>query len=163
VYECKFQKDHFDDGPSPLELLSKATSSPNLKQFQTIFCPVYKHHPTLASGNSLPRWHLRSKLGINLGKSPRHARNTYLVLDLVTGLVSPQFHCFFDNFFESVTEAKSNFINIDEWQFKAKFKKGGHKIIVHRNKMVEEDENDDNGHQSEPSYAEVIQQPYTSI
>ena len=98
-----------------------------------------------------------------MGKSPRHAGNTYLVLDLFTGLVSPQFHCSFDNFFESVTEANSNFINIDEWQFKAKFRKGGRKRIVHRNKTVEEDENDDNGHQSEPSYAEVIQQPSTSI
>ncbi len=92
-----------------------------------------RDHPTLASGNSLPRWHSRIKLGINLGKSPRHVGNTYLVLDLVTGLVSPQFHCSFDNFFESVTEANSNFTNIDEWQFKAKFKKGGRKRIVHRN------------------------------
>jgi hypothetical protein len=29
-----------------------------------------------------------------------YARNVYLVLNLVTGCVSPQYHCCFDNFFE---------------------------------------------------------------
>ena len=30
-----------------------------------------------------------------------HARNIYLILNLVTGCVSPQYHCCFDNFFET--------------------------------------------------------------
>jgi hypothetical protein len=30
-----------------------------------------------------------------------HARNVYLVLNLSTELVSPQYHCRFDNFFET--------------------------------------------------------------
>jgi hypothetical protein len=30
-----------------------------------------------------------------------HARNVYLVLNLITGCVSPQYHCRFDNFFET--------------------------------------------------------------
>jgi hypothetical protein len=29
-----------------------------------------------------------------------HARNVYLVLNLITGCVSPQYHCHFDDFFE---------------------------------------------------------------
>jgi hypothetical protein len=30
-----------------------------------------------------------------------HARNVYLVLNLITGYVSPQYHCRFDNFFKT--------------------------------------------------------------
>ncbi len=31
-----------------------------------------------------------------------HARNVYLVLNLITGCVSPQYHCHFNNFFEMI-------------------------------------------------------------
>jgi hypothetical protein len=37
----------------------------------------------------------------NLGLSPMHAHNVHLVLSLTTGLVSPQFHVRFDDFFET--------------------------------------------------------------
>jgi hypothetical protein len=37
-----------------------------------------------------------------LGPSSSHARNINLVLNLHTGCVSPQFHCIFDDFFETV-------------------------------------------------------------
>ncbi len=30
-----------------------------------------------------------------------HARNIYIVLNLITGCVSPQYHCRFDNFFKT--------------------------------------------------------------
>ena len=36
---------------------------------------------------------------------PVHARNVSLVLSLTTGLVSPQFHCNHDDFFETVSRA----------------------------------------------------------
>ncbi len=51
--------------------------------------------------NSIPKWSPRAHLGLNLGPSPMHARNVYLVLNLSTGLVSPLFHCCFDDFFET--------------------------------------------------------------
>jgi hypothetical protein len=35
-----------------------------------------------------------------LGPSPIHAKNVYLVLNLITGCLSPQYHCRFDDFFE---------------------------------------------------------------
>ncbi len=41
-------------------------------------------------------------LGVDLGPSPLYARNIYLVLNLHTGCVSPQYHCRFDYFFETV-------------------------------------------------------------
>jgi hypothetical protein len=56
----------------------------------------------LASRSQLPRWSPRARLGLNLGPSPMHARNIYLVLNLVTGCVLPQYHCYFDDFFETM-------------------------------------------------------------
>ena len=55
----------------------------------------------LALGNQLPRWSPHTRLGLNLGPSPMHARNVYLALNLTIGCVSPQYHCRFDNFFET--------------------------------------------------------------
>ena len=73
----------------------------NLKHVHTFACPVFALQNELASGNSMPRWAPRARIGLNLGPSPIHARNVYLVLNLVTGCVSPQCHCRFDDFFET--------------------------------------------------------------
>jgi len=48
------------------------------------------------------KWESRSKVGIYLGHSPLHARNIALVLNMDTGLVSPQFHVRFDKSFETI-------------------------------------------------------------
>jgi hypothetical protein len=64
--------------------------------------PVFALSNELASGSSLPKWIPRCRLGIHLGPSSEHAQNVCLVLNPNTGLVSPQFHCRFDDFFESV-------------------------------------------------------------
>ena len=112
------------EGKSPIEIFSSATARPKLSNFHTIFCPVYQLKPELASGNSLPRWNSRSRLGINLGRSPRHAGTVYNVLNPVTGLVSPQFHVSFDDFFETVTKANDNNINVDIWQYLSGIKRG---------------------------------------
>ncbi len=67
----------------------------------TFGCPVFTLQNMLASRSQLLRWSPRAHLGLNLGPSPMHTRNVYLVLNLVTGCVSPQYHCCFDNFFET--------------------------------------------------------------
>jgi hypothetical protein len=64
-------------------------------------CPVFALQNVLASGSQLPKWSARTHLGLNLGPSPMHARIVYLVLNLVTGCVSPQYHCCVNNFFET--------------------------------------------------------------
>jgi hypothetical protein len=50
----------------------------------------------------MPHWSPCARLGVNLDSNPSHARNVYLVLNLHTGCVLPQYHCHFDNFFETV-------------------------------------------------------------
>jgi hypothetical protein len=89
-----------EDGTSRLELFSSIQVGSNLRHVHTFDCPVFALQNVLASRSQLPRWLPPMHLGLNLGSSPLHARNVYLILNLVTGCVSPQYHCRFDDFFE---------------------------------------------------------------
>ncbi len=89
-----------EDGTSRLELFSSIWVGSNLRHVHTFGCQVFALQNVLASGSQLSRWSPRAHLGLNLGPSPMHARNIYLVLNLLTGCVSPQFHCLFNDFFE---------------------------------------------------------------
>ena len=72
-----------------------------MKDIHAFGCPVFALQSALAGGGTLPHWSPRARLGLNLGQSPSHARNVNLVLSLSTGLVSPQYHCTYDDFFET--------------------------------------------------------------
>jgi hypothetical protein len=45
-----------------------------------------------------------------------HAKNVYLVLNLVTGCVSPQYHCHFDNFFKKMHHGAPDVSGTICWQ-----------------------------------------------
>ena len=92
-----------DGGISRYESFSSIHIGVRLGSLHVFGAPVFALENALASGGSLPRWSPRCRLGINLGPSPSHARNVSLVLNPDTGCVSPQFHCRFDDFFESVS------------------------------------------------------------
>ena len=96
------------DGTSPLERFSSLSIASNPKHFHTFGCPVYALDNRLASNSKIPPWQSRARLGINLGPSPRHARSCALVLDPRTGLVSPQYHASFDEFFETTRSSARN-------------------------------------------------------
>jgi hypothetical protein len=72
-----------------------------MKCLHTFGCPVFALQNALAAGQSIPRWNPRSCIELNLGPSPMHARNVHLGFSLSRGLVSPQFHCRFDDFFKT--------------------------------------------------------------
>jgi hypothetical protein len=57
-----------------------------------------------------------ARLGLNLGPSPVHARNVYLVLNLVMGCVSPQHHCCFGDFFETTRHGAPDVSGTICWQ-----------------------------------------------
>jgi hypothetical protein len=104
------------DGTCPFERFSGVEVSPNLKSNHTFGCPVYALNSRLASGNSIPKWNPRARVGLYIGPSPRHARNVSLVLSLDTGLVSPQFHVQHDDFFETVSPQAGNPAILSHWQ-----------------------------------------------
>jgi hypothetical protein len=87
-----------------------------MKHVHTFGCPVFALQNALASGNQLPRWSPHAHLGTNLGPSPMHARNVYLVLNLITGCVSPQYHCCFDDFFETTRHGGPDVFGTICWQ-----------------------------------------------
>jgi hypothetical protein len=87
-----------------------------MKPVHTFACPVFALQNSLASGKLLPRWSPRARLGLNLGPSPNRARNVYLVLNLMTECVSPQYHCRFDDFFETTRHGGPDVSDTICWQ-----------------------------------------------
>jgi hypothetical protein len=61
-----------------------------MKHVHIFACTVFTLQNAPALGKSLPRWSPHARIGLNLGPSPTHARNAYLVLNLLTGCISPQ-------------------------------------------------------------------------
>jgi len=90
------------NGVSPMENFSSTNVSANMKHFHTLGCPVNALDEMLQANKPIASWNKRARLGINLGPSPRHARNVSLVLSLMTGLVSPQYHLVHDEFIETI-------------------------------------------------------------
>jgi hypothetical protein len=105
-----------EDGTSRLELFSSIQVGSNLRHVHTFGCPMFALQNALASGSQLPRWSPRMRFGLNLGPRHMHARNVYLVLNLVTGCVSPQYHCHFENFFETTRHGAPNVSGTICWQ-----------------------------------------------
>ena len=71
--------------------------------FHVFGSPCFVLDARLQSGIAdIPKWEPRSRLGIYIRHSPSHAGSIALVLNLTTGLVSPQFYVVFDDTFSTV-------------------------------------------------------------
>jgi hypothetical protein len=105
-----------EDGTSRLEHFSSIRIRSKMKHHHAFGCPVFALENDLTAMSSIPHWSPRARLGVNLGSSPSHARNVYLVLNLHTGCVSPQYHCRFNNFFETVRHSGPDVSVPSAWQ-----------------------------------------------
>jgi hypothetical protein len=76
-----------------------------LKRCKLWGCPAYVLVPTLQDGKKIPKWHPRSRRGMFLGFSTNHSSTIGLVLNLVTGHLSPQYHLVHDELFTTVSTA----------------------------------------------------------
>ena len=91
------------DGLCPVEIWSSSKSNyAHLQSAHPWGCPVYVLDPRLQDGFKIPRWEPRSRRGVYMGVSPLHASTVALVLNPNTNRLSPQFHCVFDDYFETV-------------------------------------------------------------
>ena len=88
---------------------------------------------SLQQGSIFHKWKERARVGMYLGRSPSHAQNVSLVMNISNGLVSPQFHVQHDNRFESVRQSEYE----STWQIKAGFVN-----IATKRKMGKEREDD---------------------
>jgi len=75
----------------------------------------------LQDHKKIRKWSDRTRIGINLQYSSRHALTVSLILNLQTGLVSPQYHCQYDDLFETTMGTQARSIPTSQWQFKAGF------------------------------------------
>ncbi len=89
------------DNISRLKKFSGVDIGFHLHHFHTFGCPVYALDISLASGKSIPKWSLRAWIDLDLGPSPFNAQKVNLVLNLSTEVVSPQYHCKYNDFFET--------------------------------------------------------------
>lgn len=108
-------------GISPEEKLSGVRGQKTTKHEHPLFCPVYTLHKKLQGGiGGIPKWEPKSNAGVYLGHSPEHSSDVALVLDLNTGLVSPQFHVVFDDTFSTV-EYIRNAKELSNWENLCKY------------------------------------------
>ena len=104
------------DGISRLELFSGTQVGSRMRDHHTFGCPVFILDNALAPGKTIPRWSSRARLGLNLGLSPFHVWNVFLILNLNTGLVSLQFHYHFDDFFETTQHNRPDITMPSVWK-----------------------------------------------
>ncbi len=105
-----------EDGTSRLERFSSIRVVSKMKHHHAFGCPVFALENDLTAGSPILHWSPRARLGINLGSSPSHARNVYLMLNLHMGCVSLQYRCHFDNFFETVRHGEPDVSVPLAWQ-----------------------------------------------
>jgi len=104
---------------SPEEIFSAAPVRPTTRFLHPFGCPVYVLSDDLQGGKSIPRWDERSRVGVYVGHSAQHSPTVSLILNPQTGYISPQFHCVFDDNFDTPSQdAKFSAI----WEEKAGFK-----------------------------------------
>lgn len=89
---------------SAAQLFANTTVNHNPNHHKPFGCPTYVLEQPLQNKHPFAKWKHRAKLGLYLGPSPQHARNVSLVLNLQTGLVSPQFHIAHDPSFQTVRD-----------------------------------------------------------
>jgi hypothetical protein len=104
------------NGQGQLDLFSQISSTLTPKYFHPFGCPVYVLTKPDEKGS---KWEKQSWIGINLGNSPTHAGSISLVLNIETGLVSPQFHVKFNDPFNTVLAQQLQI----RWQQRTRFTK----------------------------------------
>ena len=95
-----------DQEHSRIEMFANTKTRPNINQHHHIGVPAYVLENELQAGKKIPKWLPRARVGIYLGKSPRHARNVSLILNPRTGMTSAQYHIKFDDTFETVKDLR---------------------------------------------------------
>lgn len=89
-------------GKTPLEIFSGVYHPPDLTNTHTFGCPVYVLDDKIQRTGRATKWQERARVGVYLGHSPQHASSIGLILNATTGHVSAQFHCTYDDRFQTV-------------------------------------------------------------
>jgi hypothetical protein len=124
-YALRAANDSRDNAPTaksnecPMSRFCRTARVPKLRHQHHFGCPVYVLSKDMQDGKKARKWEDRTRIGINLGYSPRHAHSVSLIVNIETGLVSPRFHCMYDDLFETTTGTQSRSIPKAQWHHKA--------------------------------------------
>ena len=103
-------------GLSPNEIWSQSRDYSNdLRRAHVFGSPVYVLDPKLQDGGKVPKWSPRARRGMFVGFSTQHSSLVPLILNVVTGKITPQFHVVFDDKFETVVSLPRGASLRDEW------------------------------------------------
>jgi hypothetical protein len=94
-------------------------SVPKIQNQHHFVYSAYVFKKELQDQKKIRKWSNRTRVGINLGNLSWHALNVSLILNLQTCLVSPQYHCKYDDLFETTTDTQARSIPTSQWQYKA--------------------------------------------
>ena len=96
-------------GLSAIEIWSRSRFEPlseTLNNCHVWGCPTYFLEPKLLNpGMKIPKWAPRSQRGVNMGFSKMHSTQVGLVLNVLTGSISPQYHIVFDDMLSAVVSS----------------------------------------------------------
>lgn len=108
----------------PINRFSQVEETNEMRNFHTFGCPSYALHSELQSGNrrSKHKWGDRAMISINLGPSPRHGKSVNLLLNVTTGIITPQFHVKFDDAFDTCRKGSDVHLPKSLWQQKTYFR-----------------------------------------
>ena len=91
------------DGLAPVEIWTRSHSNHSALRHAHVWgCPTYVLDASLQDGKKIPRWDPRSRRGVFVGLSPLHASSVGLIFNPKTTRLSPQFHCVYDDNFETI-------------------------------------------------------------
>lgn len=96
---------------SPLSNFYGIEVKPDLSHFHPIGLPVYVLANKLQAGQSHNKWFGHTCVGICMCHSPGHSSSVPLVLNTTTANVSPQFHCIYNDSFDTCKrDAKFSYV-----------------------------------------------------
>ena len=85
-----------------------------LSNFHVWGCPTYVLEPKLQKpGVKIPKWAPRIQRGVNMGFIKMHSTQVGLVINLLTGSISPQYHVVFDDMFPTVMSSTA--VDTEVW------------------------------------------------
>ena len=97
------------------ETFSAMHNKINIRHYHTFSCPVYVLDARLQGASFILKWDEQVRVGAYVRRSPIHARNVCLILNISTGHVSPKFHVVFKETFSTVKSKKrisSSFLEV---------------------------------------------------
>ncbi len=103
-----------ENNTSPADIVFRTTTDRKIFADMHVWgSPAYILNPKMQDGHKIPKFEPRSRRGVFLGLSKRHASNVPVVLNLETNRISAQFHVVVDDWFATVSNVVGEDDSVD--------------------------------------------------